>query len=212
MRSGERCCCSRCRDDPETSGPCRDQGESCGNGEHGGAAQERKQGRCDDGPASGGNPQCRRQVPEGRQVLDRGEGRKVFIGIAGRKTPDPKPGRKVRWKGGPKGQVPDTGSRDLWLRKGPRREAGVGYRVARPSPKGGAARWVSGAAGGQDTQVVWKVGASRTAGMVRGSARGVVQGRSSDDAGRRARKRPPFLLLDVLFIAQCYAKLGIGSQ
>ena len=123
MRSGERCCCSRCRDDPETSGPHRDLGESRENGEHGGAAQERKQGRCDDGPASGGNPQCRRQVPKDRQVFDRGGSRKVCTGIAGRKTPDPKPGREVGWKGGPKGQVPDTGSKDL--------------RPARVAPRGG---------------------------------------------------------------------------
>lgn len=105
----------------------------------------------------------------GSRDPDRGGGRKVFIGIAGRKAPDPKPGRKVWWKGGPKGQVPDTGSRDLRLGNRPCREAGIGCRVARPSPKGDAARWVSGAAGGQDTQVVWKVGASRTAGMVMAS-------------------------------------------
>src|ERR1700744_2657728 len=66
-----------------------------------------------------------------------------------------KVGRKVRCR---------TQGRKTGGPQGSRREAGVGCRVARPSPKGDAARWVSGAAGGQDTQVVWKVGASRTAG------------------------------------------------
>ena len=191
MRSGERCCCSRCRDDPETSGPHRDLGESRENGEHGGAAQERKQGRCDDGPASGGIRNAGARYPKAVRSLTEVGAERFSSGLRAERRriqsraarPGGKVGRKVRCR------IP---GRRTCGPQGSRREAGIGCRVARPSPKGGAARWVSGVAGGQDTQVVWKVGASRTAGMVKPER--VSQGRRSDDAGRRARKRPPFLL------------------
>ena len=195
MRSGERCCCSRRRDDPETSGPCRDRRASEGKRKSsGGQRRSESKGAVTMDLQAAEIRNAGARYPGALWALDRGRDRKVLVGIAGREAPDPKPGRKVRWKGGPKGQVPDTGSQDLW--------------PARAAPRGGC-RMPGCKPFAERRRRKVGVGCSRRPGHASGlegrcvancrngdgSERGVSQSRRSDDAGRRARKRPPFLHL-----------------